>query len=49
MTPEKQELIIRMENLLNMPYNYNPYFKTNEIWRSAIASKLKELKSNKIK
>lgn len=44
MTPEKQELIIRMENLLNMPYNVNPYFKTDEIWRTSIINKLKELK-----
>lgn len=47
MTPEKQELIIRMEKLLNMPYHSNPYFKTAEIWRVSIESKLKELKSNK--
>lgn len=47
MTPEKQELIIRMENLLTIPYSVNPYFKTAEIWRASIQTKLAELKKQK--
>lgn len=49
MTPEKLEIINRMENLLLIPYHSNPFWKNEEHWRSEIQTKIQELKSNKIK
>lgn len=49
MTPEKYEIINRLENLLLIPYHSNPYFKNEGHWISEIKTKIKELKSNKIK
>jgi hypothetical protein len=49
MTPEEQkaqieELILRYETQLTLPFIPTPYYKSKDKWEESIKTKLKELK-----
>lgn len=46
MTPEAQELVLRMQKLLDSNRPRNPYYSSDDEWEKDIRKKITEIKNN---